>query len=602
MTENRHRKYHAIILAAGYGTRLAPVTDVIPKPLVPVGNLTLLENILISLERAGVAEFAINTHHLGVMIIRAIENSDWRGKVKVYPEAEILGTGGPLVNAKDFLCDCDTFILHNSDILTDIDLGKLIKCHENNDSIVTMMLIDGPENKVAVNEDGYIVDILGKLGREQNYPKLTYAGIAVFSPEIFDYLPADLEFCSIIPAILAAIAENPAAASAYTPKFPLSELKSPNHQITKSSNIYWNDLGTVEKFLDAQHDIANGRMVLQETTPSIPILMNPLPYAGGSDRMFFRLKTEESKIIMCASKDAADFERFLRIGKFLDELNLGVPKIYNSSSERHVVIMEDLGDDILFNRINSGIPEEEMKNLYRQIIEWLVDFQSWTYGKYCPEGQEEQGKVGIRIFDFNYLRWETAYFSENFLVNFCGISKDDVDKLDDELCQLAEEALAQPQVMIHRDFQSQNILFKDGKVRIVDFQGARIGHIAYDLMSLLKDPYVSLSRKLRNSLIDHYFDIFRKSRLAGVFDFNRVELAKFAATAALQRNMQALGAYGFLGLKKGKKEYLKHIPRGLEYLKDGLQEFQKFHPDCPLPKLTYLGENLTAKMPSRKGV
>lgn len=598
MTDDRQRKYHGIILAAGYGTRLAPVTDVIPKPLIPVGDRTLLENILTALENGGVAKFAINTHHLGSMITQAIADSDWGDRIELYPEAEILGTGGPLVNAKAFLTDCDAFVLHNSDILTDIDLKALIAHHERSGSMATMVLIDGPENKVAVGTNGNVVDILGKLEREGNYPKMTYAGIAVFSPKIFNYLPDEPEFCSIITAILAAMKENPVAISAYTPEFSLSELKSPNHPITPP-NIYWNDLGTVEKFLDAQHDIANGSVVLPEIAPSISLLMTQLPYPGGSERIFFRLKDEESKIIMCASKDSADFVRFLNIGKFLDKLDLKVPKIYSSSSERHVVIMEDLGDDILFNRFNSGISEEEQKKLYRKIIEWLVSFQSKTYGKYCPEGRkEEKGKVGIRNFDFDYLRWETGYFSETFLINYCGTAKEDIDELDYEFRKLAEETLNQPQVLIHRDFQSQNILFKDGEIRIVDFQGARIGHIAYDLMSLLKDPYVSISSNLRNSLIDYYYDIFRKSSLAGMLDFNRDDLAKFAATAALQRNMQALGAYGFLGLTKGKKEYLTHIPRGLAYLQDGLEEFRKCNPRCPLPKLTDLVGNLTAKSPS----
>lgn len=604
MIDKSKKTYNAIILAAGYGSRLAPVTDEIPKPLIPVGDRTLLENILFALEKASVAKFAVNTHHLGEQIKQAVKDSTWSKKVVLYPEDEILGTGGPLVNAKEMLADCDAFILHNGDILTDIDFKALIGHHETAGCPITMVMIDGPENKVAVNENGIVVDILGKLGRKGDNRKMTYTGIAMFSPEIFKYLPSEVENCSIITAILAAMKDNPHAVSAYSPNLKSLDHPSsrktapdkPNHNIIKSPNhqIYWNDLGTVEKFLDAQHDIAGGKIVLPSLIPGIPMLMFPLPYPGGSDRMFFRMdksaskpdNDKASKIIMCASKDSADFERFLSIGKFLDSQKLGVPEIYNFSIEKHVVIMEDLGDDILYNRLRTGVSNQKKEDFYRKVIEWLVRFQSKTYGKYCPEGENRPEKVGVRLFDFDYLRWETSYFAENFLINYCGLRKEDVDKLDCEFRKLAEEALKQPQVLIHRDFQSQNILFKDKKVRIVDFQGARIGNIAYDLMSLLKDPYVALSKKLRTSLIDYYYELFRQSDLAKTIKFSREEFAKFAATAALQRNMQALGAYGFLGLKKGKKEYLQHIPTGLEYLKDGLMALQSYNPACQLPKLT----------------
>jgi len=624
MISSQKRTYNAIILAAGYGTRLAPVTDEIPKPLIPVGDRTLLENILIGLDKAGVAKFAINTHHLGGKIEQAINNSNWSDRVEIYAEDEILGTGGPLINAKKMLTDCDTFILHNGDILTDLNFKNLIEHHERSGTSITMVMIDGPENMVAVSRKGLVVDILGKLGRESNHKKMTYTGITVFTSEIFKYLPAEVKNCSIITAILAAMRDNPNAVSAFIPNSISPELKSPypsdsdgseweNRKITKSPDIYWNDLGTIEKFLDAQHDISNEKTLLPDAEISIPMSMFPLPYPGGSDRMFFRIcigdskkdslplvsgnsvsapgnKKEKlkSKIIMCASKDSADFERFLLIDRFLDKQKLGVAQIYNSSMKHHVVIMEDLGDDILYNRLQTGISEDEKEKLYRKIIEWLVMFQLKTYDKTYPEGEQDfsADKIGVRSFSFEYLRWETSYFSEKFLIDYCEISRKDIDDLDCEFRKLAERTLSQPQILIHRDFQSQNILMKDGKIRIVDFQGARTGNIAYDLMSLLKDPYIEISKELRTSLIDYYYELFSQSKLTEKIRFSRKEFAKFATTATLQRNMQALGAYSFLGFKKGKKKYLNHIPQGVAYLKNGLHEFQQYNQDCPLPKLT----------------
>lgn len=588
-------KYHAIILAAGYGTRLAPVTDEIPKPLIPIGNRTLLDNILHELSLGGVAKFAVNTHHLGEMIACALSKSDWGDKVALYPEKDILGTGGPIVNAREFLSQSDYFILHNGDILTDLKIKDLLDFHEKQQSTVTMVMIDGPENKCAVNEKGIVVDILGKLKREAENPKFTYAGITVFTPDIFDFLPSEPKFCSVVTAILEMMKDNPNAVYAYIPERQKLENDDEN-------SIYWNDLGTVEKFLDAQNDINAGKINLPEMKATIPVPMLPLPHPGGSDRMFFRKKCPfskdaEGKIIMCATRDSTDFERFLNIGKHLDKLKLGSPRIFNFSSERHVVIMEDLGDDILFNRLQKEISDSEKENLYKKTLDWLIDFQNRTYGSYCIEGENLPGKVAVRLFDFDYLRWETDYFAENFLLNYCSINAEKVDELKNEFSKLAHICLSQPQLMIHRDFQSQNILFKDQKVRIVDFQGARIGHFAYDLMSLLKDPYVELSSELRKYLMDYYFAILVKSGLAEKIDIVQEDFAKFAATAALQRNMQALGAYGFLSLQKGKKEYLNYIPKGLAYLKEGLLDYQKLNPDCPLPKITsmVLGIELVLK-------
>ena len=118
---------------------------------------------------------------------------------------------------------------------------------------------------------------------------------------------------------------------------------------------------------------------------------------------------------------------------------------------------------------------------------------------------EDENQIALRKFDYDYLRWETDYFRENFLKEHCALDIAVLKGLDMEFHTIAEECLSHPQLMIHRDFQSQNILFKNCEVRVVDFQGARIGNIAYDLMSLVNDPYVVLSKKL--SLYSHLIGV-----------------------------------------------------------------------------------------------
>jgi aminoglycoside/choline kinase family phosphotransferase len=123
--------------------------------------------------------------------------------------------------------------------------------------------------------------------------------------------------------------------------------------------------------------------------------------------------------------------------------------------------------------------------------------------------------------------------------------------LDNELHELAEKADAFPKTIVHRDFQSQNIMITDGDIpRLIDFQGARIGPPGYDVVSMLWDPYYRLNEDLKTLL-----------------------------TCRLQRHMQALGAYGFLSSVKGKKYFLKHIPEGLQLLKEDSTQSQKEYPE-----------------------
>ncbi|MBN1863791.1 MAG: phosphotransferase [Victivallales bacterium] len=567
-------KINAIVLAAGHGSRLAPLTDEIPKPLLPLGNIMLLEIILRSLRRAGVEKFAINTHHLGNKISDAVSQSCWRGRVVLYEEAKILGTGGPIVNAKELLSSSDCFILHNGDILTNLDFKGLICDHLSSGAHATMALLEGPENKVSLESDGSISDILGRLGAPTPARLLTYAGITAFSPEIFRHLPAEPVSCSVIEAILSVVKESPGKVRGYIGDCT-GEKKNP---------FYWKDIGSPGSFLDASRDVASGAFKLPAGKPSMPLQMKPMPFKGASERVFFRISDgDESKVAMCSGRDTADFKRFVEIGKYLHSCGAGTPRIHSYSMDRHIVVMEDLGDDVLLDRIK-GVSTSERGKLYTRVVRWLVDFQNLTY-KDMRSVRAGEESPGFRVFNTDYLQWETSYFSENFLGRYCGLGEKALRELDCEFCSLAAETFSHPQVLIHRDFQATNIIFKEGSVRVVDFQGARIGSIAYDLMSLLKDPYAKLPRKLREELCQAYLDVFARSPLSRKIKFSRQEFARFAGCAGLQRSMQALGAYAFLGLTKGKKSYLRHIPKGLGLLREGLDDLDSGGAGLRLPKL-----------------
>lgn len=636
------KKINAIILAAGFGTRLKPVTETVPKPLVRICNHPLLENITDNLLAAGVEEFAINSHYLADKLETYISESPLSGKFHIFYEPEILGTGGPLVNAKKLLQKGDCFILHNGDILTDLDISALVEEHLRSGNIATMALVDGPENKVCVGPDGIIFDILDRL-QDDAHPgsrKLTYCGITVFSKQIFEYLPEKPVNCSIIKAITRAIDSDPGSVKGYI-----------------SEEIYWNDLGTVAQYFKAHEDILlkkalapkagdfssstsivkgenssiaedaeiSGFLVMGEncrieTGASVCnciLFDNAVVKSGdfryneiiaenfslhrhiqtlrelkiikklklqnyqisslveqGSDRGFYRLKNKKgSRVLMLSSEMDEDFGRYIGIGRFLKGLNLQSPEIYEYRNDEYSVLMEDLGNNTIYKIVNDKHKKTDFEELYRKIIDNLLEFQLKA-----TDALNKSPQFHVRVFDYYYLRWETSYFRKNFLENYCGLKHEETEGLEDELHRLADNVFKHPQIFMHRDFQSQNILFQDGMIRLVDFQGSRKGPLAYDLMSLVRDPYVDISREMRASLVRYFFEKFRERRGCEILSFSPEDAARppeyFTVTAGLQRNMQALGAYTFLSLKKNKMKYQQYIPLAFKYLMEGLEEFR----------------------------
>ena len=165
------------------------------------------------------------------------------------------------------------------------------------------------------------------------------------------------------------------------------------------------------------------------------------------------------------------------------------------------------------------------------------------------------------------------YFFENCVGRYFKTESARVDKLKKlpALPAIAEKLAQLPRVLVHRDFQSQNILLRNGQAYLIDFQGMRPGLAHYDLASLLCDPYVDLNQTERDELLEHY--------CAGKPSAEFLEILRLCA---MQRLMQALGAYGFLGLVKDHKHFLQHIPKAVRSLREvvagisGLELFEKF--------------------------
>ena len=167
-------------------------------------------------------------------------------------------------------------------------------------------------------------------------------------------------------------------------------------------------------------------------------------------------------------------------------------------------------------------------------------------------------------FNAALYRWEQKYFFENCLGRCFKVAESKGKELAalPALREIAKHLASLPRVLVHRDFQSQNIIIQNGQANLIDFQGMRPGLAEYDLASLLYDPYVDITGAERAELIRYYREGRGKSGVTCDEDFDsKLRLC------AMQRLMQALGAYGFLGLVKGHKSFLQYIPRAVRSLR-----------------------------------
>lgn len=189
----------AFLLGAGLGTRLRPMTETVPKPLVPVFHRPLAMHALDHLARAGIQEVAINTHHLSEQWQETFPENHYRGlKLHFFHEETLLETGGGIRNISDFI-GTDSILVYNGDILTDIRIDRLITGHFSSNNTATLAVrSDGPARHLAV-EGRKVVDIHRKLDVADGTHQFT--GIYCIDPEILDLIPPD-EKVSIIPAFL----------------------------------------------------------------------------------------------------------------------------------------------------------------------------------------------------------------------------------------------------------------------------------------------------------------------------------------------------------------------------------------------------------------
>jgi NDP-sugar pyrophosphorylase family protein len=608
---------NVFIPAAGRGERLQPVTFHIPKPLLPIAGRPVLGIVLEKVSRLPVKRIGVNLWYKGDVVRDWIGRSKFREKVISFPEEILLGTGGALKNAANVLSEED-FLVHNSDILSDIDLEELIRFHRSSRNIATLAVHDCPKfNNVTVDRDGLLTGVGNtRLRRPPNERLMAYTGIAVYAPEFLRFLPEGAS--SVVDAWLAAASSGRRVGS------------------LDVSGCYWSDTGTPPAYAAAvihemraegetvyldssshgcSEAVMDGYVVMEESSavrkgaslrncillPGATVAENaqlqncivgpdfviPLDEGemlgsseesvfligtGGSDRNYYRVKTEDGSLVRVKFRNGDDdFERHIAYTEFLRQCGVPVPGLLRVDKEQKEAEFEDLGDLSLYAWSKCGRPEHEVEAMYRKALDIAVALHTTASRRAadCPLMNE-------RIFDYEHLRWETRYFIENFASRMRQIPGDGRAELDEELHRLAVKVDALRKVVIHRDFQSQNIMItKDGAPRVIDYQGARVGPPAYDVASLLWDPYHRIGEDTREELIGYYVSRIEEEDGGG---FDRMGFRASLLPCRLQRHMQALGAYGFLSAVKGKKFFLKHAKEGLRLLREDISELQSDFP------------------------
>lgn len=306
-----------------------------------------------------------------------------------------------------------------------------------------------------------------------------------------------------------------------------------------------------------------------------PVEMTELP-SSGSNRRYFRLTGRQS-LIGALGTCAEENEAFLYLARHFGEKGLPVPKILAVSDDRMAYLQDDLGDTLLFNAIEKGRVTRsfsgEEKELLVKTIRLLPDVQF-------------SGAVGLDFgicypaaeFDTRSIMWDLNYFKYCFL-KATGLEFQE-DLLEDDFQAMSEVLMrSQSSTFMYRDFQSRNVMIKNGEPWFIDFQGGRKGPFYYDVASFLWQAKANFPDSLRNELISEYMDALRKYIPVDEAYFHE-QLRHFV----LFRTLQVLGAYGFRGYFEKKPHFMQSVPFAIANLRELLRE--------PYPEYPYLSKIL----------
>lgn len=293
-----------------------------------------------------------------------------------------------------------------------------------------------------------------------------------------------------------------------------------------------------------------------------------VPLTGdASDRRYVRIiPADGPSIVLALHAGPIEFASlpFANVARLLQQVPLPVPGVLGHSDALGVVALEDLGDVTLQAHVGAASPAEHAA-LYRQAV-GLIDLLQRRGGALVSDAY-----LPYRVaFDVGKLTWELDFFVRHFIEGYQGMALSAAAhaSLAEEWASIAHELAAESRVLCHRDYHSRNLMLHGGTLYVIDFQDARMGPDTYDLVSLLRDSYVDIDDGQLEDLIAYFL------ALKGVTDTG--EFRRRFDLMSLQRNLKALGTFGYQAASRGNPVYIQYVPRTMRYARANLEKYARF--------------------------
>jgi len=274
--------------------------------------------------------------------------------------------------------------------------------------------------------------------------------------------------------------------------------------------------------------------------------------ADASFRRYFRVRFDAtSRIVMDAPPEQEDCHPFIHVSSLMAGIGLHVPVVLRQDLQQGFLLLTDLGERMYLSELNA----DTVESLYGDALQALLRLQS-------------HGVADLPPYDCDLLMTEMELFRQWYLQRHLGLQLTESENaaIDATFTYLADQALQQPRVIVHRDYHSRNLMVSSPNPGILDFQDAVIGPITYDLVSLLRDCYIAWPRTQVVNWVSQYY---RQAQSEGLLEnISETQFLNWFDLMGIQRHLKASGIFARLNYRDGKSGYLKDIPRTLGYVTD----------------------------------
>jgi NDP-sugar pyrophosphorylase family protein len=545
MSLKLRNRARAMILAAGFGTRLKELTKDKPKPLIEIAeNYAVIDNVVTQITNAGIYDIAVNLHYKGEMIKSHLLSRFPFVKWAFYHEEKILETGGGISNARDFF-NSDFGIVINSDILSYIDLEECLNEHISSGSPISLVVkpVQKHERVLGYNEDDGLTAFYGSDGSvrfgmekfvKENDRSGDYTGIQIFDRQFLNFMRKKDKF-SIVDVYVDLVRRGEKV------------------NIINAGTKYWRDMGTLDDLEKVRKDFEAFRPNnLKNEIRTIDML-----FKGASDKSVYRLNYKDEKRcaeILTVSDNEQELKAWAAFSKFFQGTGFKIPCVINEdvSLPARWVLMEDGGRMSLLDHFKeAGFDKNEIRKYIKKSVDLLFELSKVSTEKFPEE------LCIKKEFDLDNILFDLRYYNKYYLTEKgTPMSEEKIITLGGEIHEQLEKNL--PKVIMHRDYQTTNVLINDrtGALSAVDIQTMRKGYSYYDLASIIIDNYFPLDPEMIEEMAAYFSDKAGYSK----------DQRKIFWVAAYIRKVQNLGAFGRFKDNPFFADKIVPAEQGLEYI------------------------------------